>query len=188
MTKQLLTFLSAAALAACGSSSPSKMTTPPVDNPPSIDAGPSTNTPVAADASTAPVAEIKPVEPPPPDIAKVRADLLVAENLAYDQAKPVFVTFCAKCHMQGGKKASKKKLDHFDMTVYPMGGHHVGTMGPTIREVLGLEGKKAVMPIDKPGSVKGADLALVVTWAAAWQAANDAGPHPPAPPEGPDDD
>ena len=188
MTKQLLTILSAAALAACGSSSSaSRPTTPPLDDVAPADAGPSTNPPVA-DAAPIPVAETKPTAPPPPDMAKVRADLLVAETAAFAQARPVFVTFCSKCHMDGGKKASKKKLDHFDMTAYPMGGHHVGTMGPTIREVLGLDGKKAEMPIDRPGSVKGADLALVVTWANAWQAANDAGAHPPAPPEGPDGD
>jgi len=106
------------------------------------------------------------------------ANLLAAETAAYDQAKPVFDTYCAGCHAQGGAKATDKTLAHLDITTYPFGGHHVATMGPTIKHVLGIDGAKPIMPKNAPGSVQGDELALVTAWAAAWQAADDAGAHP----------
>ncbi|MCA9674679.1 MAG: hypothetical protein KC464_06550, partial [Myxococcales bacterium] len=106
------------------------------------------------------------------------ADLLAAETAAYDQAKPVFDKYCAGCHAQGGPKATDKTLAHLDITSYPFGGHHVATMGPTIKHVLGIDGSKPIMPKNAPGSVQGDELALVASWAAAWQAADDAGAHP----------
>jgi hypothetical protein len=43
--------------------------------------------------------------------------------------------------------------------------------------VLGLSGKKAKMPADKPGSVTGDDLALIRAWTDAWDVADKAGTH-----------
>lgn len=148
---KLVTFAFAAALLACGSKPP-----PP---------------PAAAPAE--PVAE-KPAEPP-------KTDLVAAETAAWEKAKPVFTTYCSACHTKEGKKAAKTKLDHFDMGTYPPGGHHTATIGFTIREVLGISGKKPTMPFDKPGSVKGDDLATIKAWTDAWEAAETAGAHAEAP-------
>lgn len=112
--------------------------------------------------------------------ADSKNDLLAAERDAWNTAKPVFDRACASCHTTNGKKASKKKLDHFNFDSYPPGGHHAATIGVTIRKVLGLSGKKATMPDDKPGSVKGDDLAKIKAWTDAWQAAEKAGAHPAA--------
>jgi mono/diheme cytochrome c family protein len=109
-----------------------------------------------------------------------KASLLADERAAFDKAKPVFDKYCAGCHAQGGKQATKKKLDHFEMTSYPFGGHHVATLGPTIRKVLAIEGGKATMPYNKPGSVTGDDLAAIAGWVKAWDAAQAAGVHPDA--------
>ena len=70
------------------------------------------------------------------------------------------------------------KLGHVDMTTYPFGGMHAKAIGNQIRVVLAIDGPKATMPDDKPGSVKGADLALIKAWTEAWQAAGKAGVHP----------
>jgi mono/diheme cytochrome c family protein len=113
---------------------------------------------------------------------KVKADLLASERAAWDAAKPVFDTACATCHTKAGKKAAKKKLDHFDFDSYPPGGHHTGTIGYTIREVLGFAGKPATMPDNQPGSVQGDDLAKIKAWTDAWEAADKAGAHPPVGP------
>ena len=118
----------------------------------------------------------KPVEPP----KDPKVELLAAETSAWETAKPVFESACATCHSTAGKKASKKKLDHFTLDTYPPGGHHTATIGYTIRDVLGISGKKPTMPYDKPGSVKGDDLAKIKAWTDAWEAAEKGGAHPPA--------
>jgi len=105
-------------------------------------------------------------------------DLVAMETAAWDKARPVFAKYCASCHTTAGKKKSAKKLDHFNMDTYPLGGHHAATIGFTIRDVLGISGKKATMPSDKVGAVKGDDLAVVKAWADAWEAAERAGKHP----------
>jgi mono/diheme cytochrome c family protein len=107
--------------------------------------------------------------------------VLADEQAAFDKAKPVFAKYCAGCHTQGAKQATAKKLDHFDMTGYPFGGHHAATLGPTIRKVLAIGGGKATMPNGKPGSVSGDDLAAIAAWAKAWDAAQAAGAHPAVP-------
>lgn len=144
------------ALAACGSSA-----TPPA-NP----------TPPAPEPRAQPDAD----RPAPSD---AKATALAAETAAYEKAKPVFEKYCGECHTKAGKKSAKKKLDHFDMDTYPFGGEHTAFIGNHIRDVLGLTGKKATMPDDKPGAVQGDDLALVVAWADAWDSAESAGAHPP---------
>jgi mono/diheme cytochrome c family protein len=115
--------------------------------------------------------------PSPPDPAKVKADLLAAEMKAYENARPVFGTYCASCHAQGGKNASAKKLGHFDMTTYPFGGHHAGEMSATMRTVLGIGGGKPTMPKGKPGVLTPDELAIVAAWADAFDAAHAGGAH-----------
>ncbi|HET9992175.1 MAG TPA: c-type cytochrome [Kofleriaceae bacterium] len=124
----------------------------------------------------------------PADAEKIKADLFAAETAAYDKAKPAFQTYCAGCHTKSGKKATRKKLDHFDMTTYPFGGEHAKSIGNEIRVVLAIDGaKKPSMPEGKPGSVKPDDLAAIKAWTVAWQAAGAAGVHP-ADPADKDDD
>ncbi len=109
------------------------------------------------------------------------AALLADEHAAYEKARPAFEKYCAGCHTHGGKQATAKKLDHFEMTSYPFGGHHAGTLGPTIRKVLAIDGGKATMPNGKAGVVTGDDLAAIAAWSKAWDAAQAAGAHPAAP-------
>jgi hypothetical protein len=109
------------------------------------------------------------------------AALLADERAAYDHAKPAFDKHCASCHVKGAKQATKKKLDHFEMSAYPFGGHHAGTLGPTIRKVLAIDGGKPTMPYGKPGTVTGDDLAAIAAWAKAWDAAQAGGAHAAAP-------
>ena len=179
--KHTLALITTLALAACGSKS-----TPPAAPAPA---------PAPASPADAAVAEAPPPAIPDaamaaaPDTAKINEGLLADEHAAYDKAKPVFDKYCAKCHTQTGKMATKKKLGHFDMTSYPFGGHHAATIGPEVREALGLAGEKATMPDDKPGSVKGDDLATIDAWAQAWIKADQAGAHGPKPASaGHDDD
>lgn len=157
-------------LAACGG----KSSPPPANPTPTPAPAPASPTPAPPPAEQpAPVAD-KPAAPP----TDPKADALAAENAAYDKAKPVFEKYCASCHTKAGKKSAKKKLGHFDMDTYPFGGEHAAFIGNHIRDVLGMTGKKATMPSDKPGAVKGDDLALIKAWADAWDAAESAGAHP----------
>jgi hypothetical protein len=109
--------------------------------------------------------------------ASVKADLLAAEEKAYEAARPVFVAQCAKCHSKDSKKAQAKTLDHFDMTSYPFGGHHAAEITAEVRKALGIGGGKATMPKDHPGAVQGDDLALIAAWADAWDRAHEGGAH-----------
>ena len=164
---KVLFALLAAALVACGSKStpPASPTPPPAE--------PRETPPPAPTTST------EPAKPPDAPKTDAKADALAAETAAYEKAKPVFGKYCAACHTKAGKKSAKKKLDHFDMDTYPFGGEHTAFIGDHIRGVLGLSGKKATMPDDKPGSVKGDDLATIKAWTDAWEAAEKAGAHPP---------
>jgi hypothetical protein len=109
--------------------------------------------------------------------AVAHADTPSAEQAAYEQAKPVFDKWCAKCHSKSGAKASAKKLDHFDMTTYPFGGHHAMTIGKEIKKSLGMTGKKPTMPFDKKGALSKSELALIKAWADAFEAAHKGGGH-----------
>jgi cytochrome c5 len=153
MTKQLISLFAVAVVVAWGSASP------------------------AANPDTPPTPTDERADPAPADAAPAN-DLLAAERAAWDTAKPVFDQACATCHTSAGKKATKKKLAHFNIDAYPPGGHHTGTIGFTIRGVLGISGKKPTMPYDKPGSVKADDLAKIKAWSDAWEAAEKAGAHP----------
>lgn len=132
------------------------------------------------DSATAAPPDAPPAELPTaqPANADPKQELLAAETAAWQTAKPVFDKACASCHTTAGAKASKKKLDHFNFDAYPPGGHHSATIGITIRDVLGISGKKPTMPDNKPGSVKGDDLAKIKAWTDAWVAAENAGAHP----------
>lgn len=120
---------------------------------------------------------VKPSEPPPPDPAQMKAQLLAAETAAFEEARSVFETHCARCHKEGGKQATGKKREHFDMTTYPFGGHHADAIGAEIRKSLGMNGDKPRMPLDKKGSVQGNELALIRAWADAFDKAHAAGAH-----------
>ena len=132
--------------------------------------------------STPPAAAPEPA--PEPDPAALKAELLAAEQAAYQLAEPIFAKHCARCHAKGSKKARKKVLAHFEMTSYPFTGEHADEMGAEIREVLGIGGGKATMPMDKPGSVQGDELKLIADWADAYDKAKAGGAHEEAATEG----
>ena len=178
-----LVLTTAMLLAACGGKSP-KTTTPTEPDHAAHHEGEGSGSSVAT-TTEPPKEPEKPAEPPAKD---PKVELLAAETSAWETAKPVFEKSCATCHSTAGKKAAKKKLDHFNMDTYPLGGHHTATIGFTIRDVLGISGKKATMPYDKPGSVKGDDLAKIKAWTDAWEAAEKGGAHPPHPAGSDDDD
>ncbi len=96
------------------------------------------------------------------------------EHAAHEAAQPVFEKYCASCHMTGRPQATPKALEHFKMDGYPYGGHHEHEVAAEVRRVLGATGKKATMPKGAPGSVKGEELALVLKWADAFDAAHPA--------------
>jgi hypothetical protein len=127
----------------------------------------------------APAEPAEPAEPSPPAPDPAQ-QLAAAELAAYEQAKPVLEKYCAGCHVKGGKNAKPKTLAHLDMTAYPFTGHHAEEISGEIREVLGATGKKATMPRSKPGSVKGEELALILAWADAFDAAHAASAPPAA--------
>ena len=179
MINRLLTLLAAAAVAACGSKSPAPATpTPPTTADHADGSGSAVATPGGSDTKPDTKPADKPSEPAKPDPGKAKADLMAAETAAYEQAKPVFAKYCASCHTKDGKKATKKKLDHFTMDTYPFGGMHTNSIGNEVRKVLAIGGGKATMPFDKPGLVKGSDLATIKAWTEAWQASGQAGNHP----------
>jgi hypothetical protein len=171
--KHLLTIATTLALVACGSKKPAPTTPTEPDHSAHHEEGSDSGSAVATTPET-PKEPEKPAEPP----KDPKVELLASETAAWETAKPVFEKSCATCHSSAGKKAAKKKLDHFNMDTYPLGGHHTATIGYTIREVLGISGKKPTMPYDKPGSVQGDDLAKIKAWTDAWEAAEKGGAHP----------
>ena len=171
MIRSFITTTVATALIACGSKAPAPKTTA---TEPSGSATPISAGSDAHSEAPKPTEPEKAAEPPKPD---PKVELVAAETSAWTTAKPVFTKYCATCHTKDGNKAARKKLDHFTMDTYPLGGHHTATIGFTIRDVLGISGKKATMPYDKPGSVKGDELAAIKAWTDAWEAAEKAGAH-----------
>jgi hypothetical protein len=154
-------------VAACGSKAPAPAK--PAESTPPAEPAPAGSAAGSAEPTQA---------PPAADAGKAKADAIAAETAAYEKAKPVFDKYCSGCHTKGGKKATAKKLEHVDMTTYPFGGMHTASIGNEVRKVLGIDGGKATMPYDKPGSVTGDDLAAIKAWSEAWQAAGKAGAHP----------
>jgi hypothetical protein len=186
MTKHMIPLLAAIAVAACGSTPSAASTTPPAATTPSpAPANPThahdhDNAGSAVAVPESPSKEPEKPAEPGPAAADSKADLLASETAAWATTRPVLEKACATCHTSAGKKATKKKLGHFSFDSYPPSGHHTSTIGFTIRDVLGLSGKKPTMPYDKPGSVQGDDLAKIKAWTDAWEAAEKAGAHPPA--------
>lgn len=165
------------ALVACGSKAPPPATQAP-DEPAAVVAPePSVNPDATATPTPAPTAPEVAPEPATPDPAQAKKDLLAAELSAYEAAKPVFDKFCASCHTKGGPGAKKGTLAHFETTNYPFQGHHTEEMAESIRKTLGVGGRKATMPRNKPGSVQGEDLALILKWADAFDASHVSGAH-----------
>ncbi|MBA3464159.1 MAG: cupredoxin domain-containing protein [Deltaproteobacteria bacterium] len=159
--------------AACGGSKPAP-TTPIADPIPMVENA-AEPTPVAEPATPTE----QPVTEPPrgPDPAKVKADLLAAEMTAYENVKPLVGQYCASCHTKGQKGAKAKTLEHFETTTYPFGGHHAMEVGKNVRKVLAIGGGKPTMPKNKPGVVKGEELALFKAWADAFDASHAGGAH-----------
>ncbi len=89
---------------------------------------------------------------------------------------------------EGREEVREQEARPLNLDTYPPGGHHTGTIGFTIRDVLGVSGKKPTMPFDKPGSVRGGDLAKITSWTEAWEAAEKAGAHPAVAADKDDDD
>lgn len=181
MKISLFSVLGALALAACGPKAASPAATPAtaettsVDHDHRVDESPGDHAGRAA-VDDAPATDATP-PPPAPDPAQVKADLLATETTAFTAARPVLEKYCAGCHQRGGKKASAKKLAHFDLTAYPIRGHHAGEAGTTVREVLGVGGGKPTMPYGNAGVVKGDELALIVAWTEAFDASHAGGAH-----------
>ncbi len=182
MKISLVSVLGALALAACGPKAASPAATPntaetsDVDRDQHVDESSGDQHAGHAAVDDAPAADTTP-PPTAPDPAQIKADLLAAETTAFAAARPVLEKYCAGCHQQGGKKASAKKLAHFDLTAYPIRGHHAGEAGTTVREVLGVGGGKPTMPYGNAGVVKGDELALIVAWTEAFDASHAGGAH-----------
>ena len=161
--------------AACGGGSAKSTPTTPIADPIPMSEAPLEPAPVVEPVK--PTEPTMPEPPPGPDPAKVKADLLAAETTAYENAKRVLAKYCASCHTKGQRGAKKNTLEHFDTTTYPFGGHHAMEVGQNVRKVLGIGGGKPTMPKNKPGVVKGDELALFATWADAFDASHAGGAH-----------
>jgi hypothetical protein len=99
------------------------------------------------------------------------------ELAAFATAKPAFERHCFRCHTTTGKKSKPKAMSHMSMDGYPFGGHHASEAGAIVRKVLGDRDRKASMPSDDPGSVRGDDLERILAWADAFDKAHgNAGP------------
>ena len=130
----------------------------------------------ACGANPAPAAiapRVAPAPVPPSDArpdATANTDPLVAEQDALALAKPVFKKYCVRCHMYGANDKAFKKLD---------ANTGLDTIDATkvdkIRVVLGGADKPPTMPKDRPGEVKGDELALVMNWTDAYSRAQKAG-------------
>ena len=109
--------------------------------------------------------------------AAVKLDLLQLELKAHAAAKSILDEACSSCHTTAlaKSKKAKKALEHFVLDSYPYGGHHKAELGKSIRKVLGVDGTKATMPKDDPGSLQGKELELIVGWTKAWDRAAAAG-------------
>lgn len=163
-----LLIVSILSMTACGGGGSKPAKPEPVETTPT----PTEATPMAQPEAQ-PV-ETKPAEPPPPPAPDPKVVAMEAETAAFAKAKPVFDKSCMGCHGKG-RGATKKALAELDINQYPFKGKHGNAAD--IRKVLGIGGGKATMPKNKPGSVKGDDLAAIAAWADAWDAAETAGAH-----------
>lgn len=173
MTRTILVAILSLA-AACGGGSKPAPTAPIADPIPMAEA-PTEPTPAVNPVT--PAEPAVPDEPAAPDPASVKADLLAAEMRAYENVKPLVGQYCASCHTKGQKGAKAKILVHFETTTYPFGGHHAMEVGKNVRKVLGIDGSKPTMPKNKPGIIRGDELALFSAWADAFDASHAGGAH-----------
>ena len=83
------------------------------------------------------------------------------EQTTAQKARAVFNQQCASCHIEG---TNAKATKHFKLDHDVLAGHHVGSLGKTMRQVLGMNGGKATMP---PGghALSPEDAQLLVSWA-----------------------
>ena len=125
-------------------------------------------TPVSAAPVDASVVDATPTG----DAVPFQIDYGEAERTAWARAKPVFAKYCAKCHTKHVRGATAESLDAFDMTKYPIAGKYTKVVGDVVRDVLGQSGVPAKMPKDKPGTLVGDDLALILAWTDAWARAH----------------
>src|SRR5687767_3899206 len=158
-------------LAACGGGG--KKTPEPMPTEPT----PPTPTETTAKTEPPPAEKQAPPPEPAPPAPDPKVVAMEAETAAWEKAKPVFEANCKGCHQKGQKGAKAKTLAEFEITTYPFAGKHANAAD--IKKALGIGGGKATMPKNKPGSVKGDDLAAIEAWASAWDAAEAAGAHPP---------
>ena len=173
-TMKTLLMISILGIAACGGGG-SKPAAKPEPTP--TEPAP-TETATTPTEPTTPPAETKPAEPPAAPAPDPKVVAMEAETAAFEKAKPVFEKFCQGCHGKG-RGATKKALGELDINQYPFKGEHANAKD--IRKALGIGGGKATMPKNKPGSVKGDDLAAISAWADAWDASEAAGAHTAAP-------
>lgn len=166
------------ALAACGGAAkpaPATVSTAAVATPSKVNETPPpvepTNTENVEDTEAADEAQRAAIEAEM-DAAVARMTQLderrEAELAAYQAAKPVFVKYCGACHSATGNKTSPSKLEDFDMSSYPFDGKETDDIDDVISVTLGLRGTKATMPKNKPGSLNGEELQLIVDWAEAY--------------------
>jgi hypothetical protein len=150
------------------SSIPTEGTAPAKPSPVRLD----TDLPSSEQATSS--GEPSPIAGGPPGAAEPKlTDAALRDELAaFEQAKPVFEAYCAKCHTSAANESAKGALRHFNIDSYPFEGHHASEITPTLRNVLGLSGHKATMPRDRPGIVQGEDLGLIVAWMAAYDRAH----------------
>ena len=109
----------------------------------------------------------------------MRGEVTSTERAAFEAARPALEVHCFRCHAKDGKKTKAKARAHLDMTSYPFKGHHAGEAGTAVRDALGAgpSGKRATMPSDEPGVVKGEELKRILVWADAFSSAHAAPPH-----------
>lgn len=146
---------------------PAATSSPSAGSPESEHGTPHEHGPGAPPAGTAPAPSVEPQANAAPAAPS-------PERTAYERAKPILEKYCATCHTTSGPATSKEALEHFSMDGYPFGGHHANEIGAVVRKSLGASGSKPTMPRGKPGVVKGDDLAAILAWADAFDAA-----HPP---------
>lgn len=152
---------------ACATSSGPGLPDPPPTSPPSEPRAsaeplgperpmttPGTSAPATAAASSS--------GPPtaPPDAVTPRTGLIV------------FNERCASCHADGGNAVAAK---HFRLVDDKPAGHHAGSLGKTLRKVLGVTAK-ATMPQGGP-ALPDRDRDLLVAWADERDATSPPKPH-----------
>jgi mono/diheme cytochrome c family protein len=158
-----LLVLAALAAAACATASGALPPDAPATSPPAetsaVAPRPASDQPATTLGTSAP-ATAAATSPAPPDAAIPRTALMV------------FKERCASCHTDGANAVAAK---HFKVVDDKPAGHHEGSLGKTLRKVLGVTGK-ATMPKGGP-FLSDRDRDLLVAWADERDAAAPARPH-----------